>query len=208
MIQETPFLSIFGSPIYFKSKNLNPSSTKGTLTKHLIFRLCVYLCGQIDQWMERQIDRQHHQYSQPPQGSIKNFQNLPKSERIPQAVQTIKDIPTVPVFWRIPFGEMKIPAPIIVPVIMDIPLSKVIFFFSTTLSPGSTLMSYVEGNLDCPWGQLPLEHDETGDFLNMLQSSSHNLQRLKQKPSLFFFSSLRLFLAKSYCTCSLTVSSF
>lgn len=40
---------------------------------------------------------------------------------MPHAVQTIKDMPTLPVFFRIPLGEMKMPAPMIVPMMMEIP---------------------------------------------------------------------------------------
>lgn len=69
---------------------------------------------------------------------------------MPHAVQTIKDMPTLPVFFRIPLGEMKMPAPMIVPMMMEIPLSSVTFFFSTTFSCGCLLS--MEGNLPfgCP----------------------------------------------------------
>lgn len=61
----------------------------------------------------------------------------PKRERIPQAIHTTSDIPTLPEFFRIPFGEMNIPAPMIVPMIIEIPRSKVTFFRSSTFSSGS-----------------------------------------------------------------------
>lgn len=86
----------------------------------------------------------------PLQTNWKHWADLPKSERMPHAVQTIKDMPTLPVFFRIPLGEMKMPAPMIVPMMMEIPLSSVTFFFSTTFSWGCLLS--MEGNLPfgCP----------------------------------------------------------
>lgn len=63
--------------------------------------------------------------------------HLPKRERIPQAIHTTSDIPTLPEFFRIPFGEMNIPAPMIVPMMIEIPRSRVTFFRSSTLSSGA-----------------------------------------------------------------------
>lgn len=65
-----------------------------------------------------------------------NVARLPKSDKTPQADQMIKDIPMLPEFFRIPLGEMKIPAPMMVPMMMEIPRRRVTFFFNTTLSEG------------------------------------------------------------------------
>lgn len=65
--------------------------------------------------------------------SSRNVQIIsPKRDRTPQAIQTTRDIPTLPEFFRIPFGEIKIPAPMMVPTMMEIPLSRVTFFPSPT----------------------------------------------------------------------------
>lgn len=62
-----------------------------------------------------------------------SWTNSPKSDRTPQEIHTIRDIPTLPECFRMPLGEMKIPAPMMVPMIMAIPRSRVTFFPSPTL---------------------------------------------------------------------------
>lgn len=61
--------------------------------------------------------------------------NSPKSDRTPQAIHTVRDIPTLPECFRIPLGEMKIPAPMMVPTMMEIPRSRVTFLPSSTFFP-------------------------------------------------------------------------
>lgn len=79
--------------------------------------------------------------------SSRNVQiNSPKRDRIPQAIQTTRDIPTLPECFRIPFGEIKIPAPMMVPTMMEIPLSRVTFF------PSPTFLS----SCGFPLGSLPI----------------------------------------------------
>lgn len=58
--------------------------------------------------------------------------NSPNSERTPQEIHTIRDIPMLPEFCRIPFGEMKMPAPMMMPTMIEIPRSSVTFFLSST----------------------------------------------------------------------------
>lgn len=65
----------------------------------------------------------------------------PNSDITPQATHTTKDIPTLPECCRMPFGEMKIPAPMMVPMMMEIPRSSVTFFPSSTFLPFSSCAS-------------------------------------------------------------------
>lgn len=71
----------------------------------------------------------------------------PKSDSTPQADQNTSDMPTLPVFWSMPLGEMKMPDPMTVPMMMETPLSKVIFFFRTTFSCPGGSGSPMEGSL-------------------------------------------------------------
>lgn len=49
---------------------------------------------------------------------------LPNVARIPQAAQMVKQGPTAPTLASTDFGETKIPEPIIVPTIIQIPLMR------------------------------------------------------------------------------------
>lgn len=50
--------------------------------------------------------------------------HLPNVARIPQAAQMVKQGPTAPTLASTDFGETKIPEPIIVPTIIQIPLMR------------------------------------------------------------------------------------
>lgn len=68
--------------------------------------------------------------------------NLPKSDKTPQAIHTMRDIPTLPECFRMPFGEMKIPAPMMVPMMIEIPRSRVTFFPSPTFPSSLSSCSF------------------------------------------------------------------
>lgn len=53
-----------------------------------------------------------------------SFFSLPKVARIPHAAQMIKQGPTAATLASTDLGEMKIPEPIIVPTIIQIPLIR------------------------------------------------------------------------------------
>lgn len=48
----------------------------------------------------------------------------PRVDNRPQAAQIIRQGPTAPVYIRTDLGEMKMPEPIIVPTIRQMPLSR------------------------------------------------------------------------------------
>ena len=43
------------------------------------------------------------------------------SDKIPESVQTIRDIPTEPEYNKTPFGETKMPDPTMIPMIIEAP---------------------------------------------------------------------------------------
>lgn len=102
---------------------------------------------------------------------LKTFRNSPNSESTPQAIQTIRDIPMLPECFRIPFGEMKIPAPIMIPTMTEIPESNVTFF------PSSTFVSFSLGgspeSIWCPFSSAPTCSPE--DLLFIFQFPSDTI---------------------------------
>lgn len=80
-----------------------------------------------------------------------NTNNSPKSDSTPQAIHTTRDIPMLPEFFRMPFGEMKIPAPMMVPMMIEIPRSRVTFFPSSTFL--SLSCSFPLGSVWVPFGE-------------------------------------------------------
>lgn len=63
-------------------------------------------------------------YRDLPKDSVALLIHLPKVARIPQAAQMVKQGPTAPTLASTDFGEIKMPEPIIVPTIIQIPLMR------------------------------------------------------------------------------------
>lgn len=128
----------------------------------------------------------------------------PKRERIPQATHITSDIPTLPEFCRIPFGEMNIPAPMMVPMIKAIPRSRVTFFRSSTFSSGASALgsSFVRSGSFSPkllWGETPLgtvflvilfTNSNAHTFARSFTHTAHSLTltRINERPEWKVFS--------------------